>query len=183
MTSYSIVCKKNDIVNAQAVTLWQEKYGMLRTSFRFALIFIFNVLAACLTFFAMYFEEDFDPMGAVIFIVLQVLVFSFLIDKTLKTKIVPEMAKNTDLRIRKCSDKTEITLRDEDFEVKTQYKKINYFYDEVKKCFDRGNFCMIVIDEYAYPIVISYNSLTEGDRESFSLILKEKLQEKYERGV
>ena len=183
MTSCSIVFKKSDAVNIKAVTLWQEKYGMLKASFRFAIIFVFNVIAACLAFFAMGFEEDFDIMGKIIFIVLQTLVFSFLIDKTLKTKIVPEMAKNADLRIKACSDKTEVTLRDEDFEVKTQYKKTNYFYDEVKKCFDMGTFSIIVVDEYAYPIIISYISLTEGDREAFSAVLKEKLQEKYERGV
>lgn len=183
MTSCSIVFKKSDAVNLGAVTLWQEKYGFLRPSFRFAIIFIFNVLAACLAFWGMYSEEEFEILGAIVFIVLQTLVFTFLIDKTLKTKIVPEMAKNADLRIRACSDKTEVTLRDEDFEVKTQYKKINYFYDEVKKCFDMGTFSIIVVDEYAYPIIISYISLTEGDREAFSAILKEKLQEKYERGV
>lgn len=183
MTSYSIVFKKSDAVNVGAVTLWQQKYGMLKTSFRFAIIFIFNVIAACLSFFAMYFEEGFEPMGSVIFISLQTLFLSFIIDKTIKTKIIPEMAKNADLRIKACSDKTEITLRDEDFEVKTQYKKINYFYDEVKKCFDMGSFSIIVVDEYAYPIIISYISLTEGDREAFSAVLKEKLQEKYERGV
>ena len=183
MTSYSIVFKKSDAVNVGAVTLWQQKYGMLKTSFRFAVIFVFNVIAACLSFLVMNFEEGFEPLGAVVFIVLQTLVFSFLIDKTMKTKIVPEMSKNADLRIKACSDKTEVTLREEDFEVKTQYKKINYFYDEVKKCFDMGTFSIIVIDEYAYPIIISYISLTEGDREAFSAILKEKLQEKYERGV
>ena len=183
MTSCSIVFKKSDAANLGAVTLWQEKYGFLKPSFRFILFFIFNIVAACLTFSAMYFEEGFEPLGAIVFIVLQTLVFTFLIDKTLKTKIIPEMAKNADLRIRACSDKTEITLRDEDFEVKTQYKKINYFYDEVKKCFDMGTFSIIVIDEHAYPVIISYISLTEGDREAFSAVLKEKLQDKYERGV
>ena len=183
MTSYSIVFKKSDAINNQAVDLWQKKYGMLRTSFRFALIFIFNVLAACLTFSAMYFEEGFEILGVIIFIAIQTLAFTFIIDRTLKTKIVPEMSKNADLRIKACSDKTEITLRDEDFEVKTQYKRINYFYDEVKKCIDMGNFCIIVIDEYAYPIIISYISLTEGDKDAFSALLKEKLQEKYESGV
>ena len=156
MTSYSIVFKKSDIANVQAVTLWQEKYGMLRTSFRFAVIFIFNVIAACLSFFSMYFEKDFDLIGTILFVILQTVVFSFMIDRTLKTKIVPEMAKNADLRIKACSDKTEVTLREEDFEVKTQFKKINYFYSEVKRCFDMGSFCIIVIDEYAYPIIISY---------------------------
>ncbi len=183
MASYSIVFKKSDAVNVQAVTLWQEKYGILRTSFRFALIFIFNIFAAGLSFFSMYFEKDFDPVGTVLFVILQTFVFTFMIDRTLKAKIIPEMAKNADLRIKKCSDKTEITLREEDFEVKTQYKKSNYFYSEVKRCFDRGNFCIIVVDEYAYPIVISYISLTEGEKESFSALLKEKLQDKYERGV
>ncbi len=183
MTSYSIVFKKSDAVNVQAISLWQEKFGMLRTSFRFAVIFIFNVIAALLSFLSMYFEKDFDLIGTILFVILQTAVFTFMIDRTLKTKIVPEMAKNADLRIKACSDKTEITLREEDFEVKTQFKKSNYFYSEVKRCFDRGNFCIIVVDEYAYPIVISYISLEEGEKESFSALLKEKLQEKYESGV
>lgn len=183
MTSYSVVFRKNEIINQKAIRLWQEKYGMLKLNYRFIITFIFCLIAAILTFITMSFEEGFTPLGSVIFICLQTLVFTHMINKVIKDKIVPEMGKNTDFRIKACSDETEITLREEDFEIKTQYKKTNYFYSEVLSCHDREDFCMIVVDEYAYPLVISYNSLVEGDKEAFSAILKEKLQEKYERGV
>ena len=42
---------------------------------------------------------------------------------------------------------------------------------------------MIVVDKYAYPLVIPFISVTEGDKDAFRAILQEKLQEKYERGV
>lgn len=183
MTSNSIVFRKNESVNRQAVELWQEEYGILRTSYRFAVTFTFNLFVAFLSFFSMYFEKDYDPIGTVLFVILQTILFTFMINRTIKNRIVPEMAKNADYRIKECSDKTEITLREEDFEIKTQYKKTNYFYDEVERCFDRGNFCIIIVDKNSYPVIISYISLVEGEREAFSAVLKEKLQEKYERGV
>lgn len=183
MTSNSIVFKKNESVNLQAVTLWQEKYGILKTNYRFILTFGFCLIVGFLSFFSMYFEEDYTTVGTLLFVALQTLVFTYMINRTIKVKIVPEMAKNTDYRIKECSDKTEITLRENDFEIKTQYKKTNYFYDEVERCFDMGNFCMIVVDKYAYPVVIPFISLVEGEKEAFSSLLEEKLQEKYERGV
>ena len=183
MTSYSIVFRKNESINRKAVALWQEEYGMLRTYYRFTLTFNFCFIAGMLTLFVTVIEENFNKVGTLIFICLQTLIFTHMINKVIKDKIVPEMSKNTDFRIKACSDETEITLREEDFEIKTQYKKTNYFYDEVISCHDRENFCVIVVDEHAYPLIIPYISLVEGEKEAFSAILEEKLQEKYERGV
>ena len=183
MTSYSIVFRKNESINRKAVALWQEEYGMLRFSYRFPITFIFCFVAAIFTFVALFFEEDFSKVGTLVFICLQTLVFTHFISKLIKDKIVPELSKNTDFRIKACSEETEITLREEDFEIITQYKKTNYFYDEVISCHDREDFCVIVVDEHAYPLIISYNSLVEGEKEAFSALLEEKLQEKYERGV
>ena len=183
MMSNSIVFKKNENINLRAVELWQEKYGVLRTNYRFFLTFGLCLLVAFFSFFSMYFEEDYTTVGTFLFVALQTLVFTYMINRTIKVKIVPEMAKNADLRIRECSDKTQITLRENDFEIKTQYKKTNYFYDEVERCFDMGDFCVIVVDRYAYPVIIPFISLVEGEKEAFSALLEEKLQGKYERGV
>ncbi len=183
MTAYSIVFRKNENINQKAVALWQEEYGMLRMPYRFSITFSFCLFVAIFSFLSMFFEDDFSTVGTLLFVCLQTLVFTHMINRTIKDKIVPEMAKNTDFRIKACSDETEITLREEDFEIKTQYKKTNYFYNEVLSCHDRENFCVIVVDEHAYPLIIPYISLVEGEKEAFSAILKEKLQEKYERGV
>jgi len=183
MTAYSIVFRKNESINQKAVALWQEKYGILKTGFRFSLTFVFCLVVALLSFFSMFFEDDYTTIGTLLFVCLQTVVFTYMINRTIKDKIVPEMAKNADFRIKACSDETEITLRDEDFEIKTQYKKTNYFYNEITSCHDREDFCLIVVDEHTYPLIISYNSLVEGEKEAFSAMLKEKLQEKYERGV
>lgn len=183
MTSYSVVFKKSESCNLSAVKIWQEKYGILKPAFLFTLCFLINIFAALLSFFSMYFEKDFDEIGTFLFVILQTLVFTFMIVRTIKGKIIPEMAKNMDLKIKECSDRTQITLREEDFEIKTQYKKTNYFYSEAERCFDNGTYCMIVVDKYAYPVVISYISLVEGEKEAFSALLKEKFGDKYERGV
>lgn len=181
MNSYSIVFRKNDSCNLYAVRRWQREYGILQPHVISILTFSINLVAALLVFFAVSFEQDFNVVSALVFILMQTILFTFIADRTIKTKIVPEMAK--EFRIKECSDKTEVTLREEDFEIKTQYKKTNYFYDEVEACFDEGNFCMIVVDKYAYPLVIPFISVTEGDKDAFRAILQEKLQEKYERGV
>jgi hypothetical protein len=164
-----------------AVRRWQREYGILQPHVLTILTFSINLIAAILTFFAASFEKDYNLVSVLIFILMQTILFTFIMDKTIKTKIVPEMAK--EFRIKECSDKTEITLREEDFEIKTQYKKTNYFYSEVEACFDEGTFCMIVVDKHAYPLVIPFISLTEGDKDAFRVLLQEKLLDKYERGV
>lgn len=183
MTPHSIVFKVNDRCNLEAFYVWQKKYGILRTKFVFLLCFVINAFAAVLTFFSMYLEESFSIIKAVLLILLETALFTFIIIRTLREKIVPEMAKNCDLRIKSCSDKTQVTLRENDFEIKTEYKKTNYFYDEIKYCFDKGTFALIVIDEYAYPIIIPLISVEKGSKDTFSSILREKLGGKYERGV
>lgn len=183
MTPYSIVFKKDERCNLGAVTLWQKKYGILKGRFIFTLCFLINFFAALLTFFSMYLEEDYNAFGTMIFVILEIILFTYIIVRTLRAKIIPEMAKNCDCRIRECSDKTQITLRENDIEIKTQYKKTNYFYDEIEHCFDKGTFAAIIVDRHTYPVVVPFISLEEGSKETFSAILKEKLQEKYERGV
>lgn len=183
MTQNSIVFSFNERCSIEAFKLWQKRDGIMRKSYLFLLCSAINLCAAVLTFLSMYFEEEFSVLKAVLLILLETVLLTFLTVRTVKEKIVPEMAKNSDIRFKNYSDKTQITLREEDFEIKTEYKLTNYYYDEIKYCVDKGNFCFIVIDEHVAPIVIPFISTQKGSKDNFSAFLKDKLGEKYERGV
>ncbi len=178
MTPNSVVFKKDDRCTYNGMVLWQEKYGILKKSYLFCLCLVINIFGAVLSFLSMYFEEDFDLIGTILFVILEVFVFSFMTVRIVKGRIVPEMIRNSSGSLGTQDNKTEVTLRDEDFEIKTPYRRTNYFYDEVYDYFNMGSYIVLVIDKHVEPIIVPLNNLLEGRKEEFSLLLNEKLKGK-----
>lgn len=183
MEQTSLIFSQSEACTREAFVCWQKRNGILRKPYLFLICFLIDLFAGALTLGSMFLEEEFDIIAAVLLIAVQTVFFTFMTIRTISRRIVPELAKSYDLRFRKYSDKTQITLFEDNFEIKTEYRKTNYYYDEVKYCVEKYNFCMIVVDEYVSPVIIPLIFAEKGKKEEFLSVLREKLKDKYERGV
>lgn len=175
MIPYGIVIKQNRVVLQQSLMLWQRKFGILQGGkFVLSSIPLLSAFAAVYCAVTVAFEKDFSAASLFGGILMNMLLLAFLMYLT-AVRTVKEYAATAK------EENIQLVLNEDSLEITTAFTKEVVPYSEIDLCFEKNFLLTVITDKNALPLCISKMHLVKGNYDTFTSILKSKVNERYEK--
>ncbi len=175
MTSYGIVYKDTAAAFNEGAEIWRKKSGFINKKYFIVALILISLSVVAVNAVIFFFREDkeFYSFATFFLTIMEIISVYFLLRSNLR-KNVKKIFDTTEKKGLK-----QAVLRENDIEFSTPYSKSNYFYEEIEMVIEGINSINIIVEEGNLPVCISKSGVVKGEAEAFSLILKEKMKEKY----
>ena len=174
MTPYGIVYRDNPYALQKSVEIWQKKFGVYNAPVFIKIGGISAVILLIVNLLLGFsYSENFLAYIST-FIIMLVLTF-VLIYTVVKNTYIKQMALTNTQK-----DEKQIVLYDDRLEYGTGYTKAVYYYSDVAYCCESGDVITIITDTAAIPLSVQKSSISKGDYQEFSRILRLTAGAKYE---
>ena len=175
MLPYGIVIKQNRIVLQQSLTVWQRKYGLLKTSrFVVSAIPLVSVFAVLYSAAVIIFEKDFSFVSFAGGLAINMSFLAILMYVT-ALKTVREYAST----VRE--EKLQLVLKENVLEITTEFSKEVVPYEEIDLCYEKDFLLTLITDKNSFPVSVSKMNFVKGNYDIFVSLLKSRIPDRYEK--
>lgn len=175
MTPYGIVYKDNLSSLNEGSEIWRKKSDIIsKKALVVSLLLIsLSIIAVNFIIFQFRTDKEFYSLATLILTAMEIVSVFFLLKSTLRRNVKNIFTTSSTKGLKQA------VLRENEIEFSTPMSKSNYFYEEIEEVVEGVNSVNIIVEKENLPVCISKSGIEKGEIESFILILKEKMKDKY----
>lgn len=176
MTPYGIVYRDTVASLNEGANIWQKKNKIVSKKYLILSILLISALIIGVNRVILNFYDEPELYSAsnMFFSAFEIASVVFLILSSLRKNLKDVfMSANSSKAVKQA------VLREEDIEFSTAFNRANYFYDEIDSVVEGIYSLNIIIEKGNLPVCISKSDIAKGDIEKFTLILREKMKDRY----